>query len=189
MKLYDNNYELFNYTNPWGSNKSSVQYSAAITAYARMYLNKFKNMTDNTYLGGDTDSIIMKYPLDSKYVGSKLGQFKLEHVITEGFYHSKKFYLLVTDKNEHIIKAKGIDNKKNLVNYNSFVELFKGNSIIVQQLQFNKDLKTLNVIIKYIDKTIEGVKDCDINYKMKNRNLVLYQPILPMVIAYSPNKI
>ena len=82
-----------------------------------------------------------------------------------------------------------LSNKKNLVNYNSFVELFKGNSIIVQQLQFNKDLKTLNVIIKYIDKTIEGVKDCDINYKMKNRNLVLYQPILPMVIAYSPNKI
>ena len=170
-------------------NQTNIAVASAITAYARMYLNKFKNMTDNTYLGGDTDSIIMKYPLDSNYVGSKLGQFKLEHVITEGFYHSKKFYLLVTNKNEHIIKAKGIDNKKNLVNYNSFVELFKGNSIIVQQLQFNKDLKTLNVIIKYIDKTIEGVKDCDINYKMKNRNLVLYQPILPMVIAYSPNKI
>ena len=90
--------------------------------------------------------------------------------------------MLVTDENKHIIKAKGIDNKKNLIDYNSFVELFKGNSIIVKQLQFNKDLKTLNVIIKYIDKTIEGIKDCDINYKMKHRNLVLYQPILPMVI-------
>ena len=181
-KLYVDDKDNFQAASPWGGNISSVQYSAAITAYARMHLNKFKNMENNTYLGGDTDSIIMKHALDYKYVGSNLGQFKLEHVITEGFYHSKKFYLLVTDENKHIIKAKGIDNKKNLIDYNSFVELFKGNSIIVKQLQFNKDLKTLNVFIKYIDKTIEGIKDCDINYKMKHRNLVLYQPILPMVI-------
>ena len=162
-KLYVDDKNNFQASSLWGGNISSVQYSAAITAYARMHLNKFKNMENNTYLGGDTDSIIMKHALDYKYVGSNLGQFKLEHVITEGFYHSKKFYLLVTDENKHIIKAKGIDNKKNLIDYNSFVELFKGNSIIVKQLQFNKDLKTLNVFIKYIDKTIEGIKDCDIN--------------------------
>lgn len=49
-----------------GSNVSAVQHSAAITAYARIYLNQFKNMKDNLYLGGDTDSIILTKPLDAK---------------------------------------------------------------------------------------------------------------------------
>ena len=79
-KLYKVNRLEFHATDPWAGKGSSVQYSAAISAYARMYLNQFKNIPGNDYLGGDTASIILSKPLDSKYVGNNLGQFKLEYV-------------------------------------------------------------------------------------------------------------
>ena len=55
--MYYNNFIDINYPNVWGSSNSSVQY--AITTYARMYLNQFKNMKNKSYIGGDTDSIIL----------------------------------------------------------------------------------------------------------------------------------
>ena len=58
-KLYSSNFNDFNGPESWGSTQSSVQYSAAVTAYGRMYLNNFKNMKDILYIGGDTDSIIL----------------------------------------------------------------------------------------------------------------------------------
>ena len=58
-----------------------MQYIAAITAYARMHLNKFKNLPENEYLGGDTDSIILKNPLNDQYTAQELGKFKLEYII------------------------------------------------------------------------------------------------------------
>jgi hypothetical protein len=171
-KLYGSKLSNINAKDAWGSNVSSVQYSAATTAYARMFLNQFKNIKDNPYLGGDTDSIIMSKPLDPKFVGKELGKFKLEHVIKEGFYHSKKFYLLRTLQDDIIIKAKGIDNSKNILNYDSFVELFKGKTITLKQIQFNKNLKSLDINIKYIEKKIKGINNYEINQKMINRKLI-----------------
>ena len=138
-----------------------------------MYLNQFKNIKDNKYIGGDTDSIIMSKPLDDKFVGINLGQFKLEYVIREGFYHSKKFYLIYTEDNQIIIKAKGIGNIDNVLNYQSFIKLFTGYNIKIKQVQFNKDYKTLDIKISYIEKEIKGIIDPEINYKIKNRNLIL----------------
>ena len=172
-KLYEDTDKDFNSKNPWSGISSSPQFSAAITAYARMNLNQFKNIPGNDYLGGDTDSIILTYPLDPKYVGSSLGQFKLEHIIKEGFYLSKKFYMFVTNDNEIIIKCKGINNKNNILNYDSFVELFKGNSITVNQIQFHKNYKTLELIISTIKKEIKGLVNKEINYKLNNRKIVL----------------
>lgn len=166
-KLYESSRDKFNAPNPWGSNLSSVQYSAAITAYARMDLNRFKNIKDNEYLGGDTDSIIMSKPIADEYIGVELGKFKLEYIIKEGFYHSKKFYLLVTNEDKIIIKAKGIDNSKNNLNYDTFVELFRGNNITVKQLQFNTNYKNLNIQIKQIEKTIPGIENPEIIKKMR----------------------
>ena len=63
--MYYNKFNDINYPNVWGSSNSSVQY--AITTYARMYLNQFKNMKNKSYIGGDTDSIILTKPsLDQK---------------------------------------------------------------------------------------------------------------------------
>lgn len=183
-KLYENKINDFNFPNPWGSNTSSVQYSAAITAYARMKLNIFKNMENNIYLGGDTDSIIMSQPLDPKYLGVDIGLFKLEYIIKEGFYHSKKFYLVVDIDNNIIIKAKGINNENNVLNYNSFVELFKGNTLTIDQIQFNKDYKNLSIKVQNTTKHIPGLKDPIINYKLNNRSLVVYNPTKYSIVKF-----
>lgn len=167
-KLYTKKME-FNQANVWGKNISSVQYSAAITAYARMELNQYKNMENNLYIGGDTDSIIMSKPIDPINIGLNLGQFKLEYIITEGLYHSKKFYFIRTIDDKIIIKAKGIDNSNNILSYDSFVELFKGNTLTIKQLQFNKNYKTLDVTINYIDKRIKGITDPKINQIFLNK--------------------
>lgn len=154
---------------PWGKNKSAVQLSAAITAYGRISMSKVKNISDNLYFGGDTDSFILEKPLDSSMIGKKLGQAELEQVIVEAFFHSKKSYLIINDKNETIIKMKGI-NKPNLkLNYNKFVQLFKGEDIKIKQLEFRKDYKNMNVKIHYIYKTIKGIKDINIINQIKNK--------------------
>lgn len=124
-----------------------------------MFLNQFKNKKDNLYLGGDTDSIIMSKELEDKFIGKELGKFKLEYVIKEGFFHSKKFYLLKTTDDKIIIKAKGIQKSNKLLSYESFVELFKGNTLSVKQTQFNKNLKTLNISINNIEKKIKGISN------------------------------
>lgn len=46
----------------------------------------------------DTDSLVTNKPLQPKLVGTKLGQFKLEHIIEEGYFISNKTYCLVLKK-------------------------------------------------------------------------------------------
>lgn len=41
-------------------------------------MNKFKHIPNNNPLYTDTDSIYLLHPLEDKYVGNELGQFKLE---------------------------------------------------------------------------------------------------------------
>nr|QWO71444.1 DNA polymerase [Termitomyces sp. T8] len=168
--LYANKKDKLDPSNPWGSNSSSVQYSAAITAYARIFLNQFKNIKDNPYLGGDTDSIIMTTPIDENFIGTGLGKFKLEHVIEEGFYPSKKFYLIKTNKNEIIIKAKGINNNNNLLNYDSFKSLLLGNDLNISQSQFKKEFKNLTIVRENINKKITGVIDSELKIKLEKKN-------------------
>jgi hypothetical protein len=184
-KLYKDENNGFHCKNPWKGISSSVQFSAAITAYARMHLNKFKNIPGNEYLGGDTDSIILTYPLDEKYIGSSLGLFKLEHVIVEGFYLQKKFYMLITKNNKIIIKAKGISENK-LLNYNSILELFKGNPVIFPTIVFMKDYKTLEVKIINTEKEIKGLQNTEINYKIKHRSIGYRKDlnIIPYIESY-----
>jgi len=90
---------------------SSVPIAAAITAYAQISMIKFKNIPvpDNKCLYSDTDSVLLEYPLLEKYVDSnKLGFMKLEHILTEGYFISKKLYAFKNTKGETIIKSKGI---------------------------------------------------------------------------------
>ena len=58
-------------------------------------------MKNNLYIGGDTDSLILSKPLPPAVVGNGLGQFKLESIIIEGMYLSKKFYLVRIKNNFH----------------------------------------------------------------------------------------
>lgn len=159
----------FNEPKAWGRNVSAVQLSAAITAYARMGINEFKNIPGNMYLGGDTDSFILQYPLDSKFVGTNIGLAKLENVIVEGFFHSKKSYLIINNKNETIIKMKGINNDNSIVNKATFIKLFKGEDVKISQLQFKKDYTNMNVKIETVIKTIKGISDVEVIKKIKEK--------------------
>lgn len=69
---------------------SSVQIASAISAYARISINEFKNIPGNPCIMSDTDSVVLPKRLDNKHVGRELGQMKLEHVITEGIFIRKK---------------------------------------------------------------------------------------------------
>ena len=134
-----------------------------------MDINNYKNIPGNLYYGGDTDSFILQYPLDPKFVGAEIGLSKLEHVIVEGFFHSKKSYLIINNKNETIIKMKGINNDNSIVNHATFVKLFKGEDVKISQVQFKKDYKNMNVQIQTIIKTIKGINDVEVINKIKEK--------------------
>ncbi|KAF6143523.1 hypothetical protein GIB67_029692 [Kingdonia uniflora] len=102
----------------WSPPKNSaVQISAAITAYARIYMYQF-TLRDDCYYA-DTNSIILGKPVSEEYVSSKvLGLLKLECFIKEGIFFAPKCYKLVTEDDQKIIKHKGP--AKNYVNADWF---------------------------------------------------------------------
>ena len=61
--------------------------------------------------------------------------------------------------------CRSYNNTNNLLNYDRFIELYKGNTLTIKQIQFNKNYKTLEIYIRYIEKHIKGIKNPDLNYK------------------------
>jgi hypothetical protein len=91
---------------------SAIQISAAITAYARIYMYPYISRDDSYYT--DTDSVVLGQPLPDEDISSSvLGKFKLEHQISEGYFLAPKSYYIITKDHDHIIKYKGVG--KNLV--------------------------------------------------------------------------
>ena len=106
----------------------AVSISAAVTAYARIYMSKIK--LEILEKGGeiyysDTDSIVTNTELSSNLVGKELGKFKVEYQIKKAYFISSKTYCLVlkdefvTDENKGvIIKSKGVfDNSLKLKDF------------------------------------------------------------------------
>jgi hypothetical protein len=105
----------------------SLVISAAVTAYARIYMNKIK--LDILSKGGniyytDTDSIVTDISLDNSLIGSELGKFKLEYIVKEGYFISPKTYCLILENGHTIIKTKGLLNDS--LNVEKFKDLYKG---------------------------------------------------------------
>lgn len=122
-----------------GGVKSSVPIAAAITAYARMAMYRFKNIPGNPYLGGDTDSAILQFPLDDTYVGKRLGEMKLEYKIAKGLFADKKLYWVKTDTDEIIIKSRGIGldfHGQDILQYDDFISLFTGKNLNISKKKF-----------------------------------------------------
>jgi hypothetical protein len=111
----------------------SIPSAVAITAYARMHMfNIIYKLID---LGiviyyMDTDSMVVNSVLQLDLVGNKLGLFKLEHEIAQGYFISPKLYALKTTNGELIVKAKGIGSK---LDYNQFESLIKNETIVKAQ--------------------------------------------------------
>ena len=80
-----------------------------ISAYAMVFMSDFLNLKDNFCYYTDTDSTFLEKPLPDKYVGTELGQFKLEHIFDEAVYLAPKLYGGKTSDYEYI-KIKGLKN-------------------------------------------------------------------------------
>lgn len=116
-------------------NDVSIIIAAIITSYARVFMLQI--MLDIVRLGGkiyytDTDSIVTDMPLERlnpDLVGNGLGQFKLEHLIKEGYFITNKTYCLVLNNNSTIIVCKGV--KNNSLTLEDFKSMYYSNKNIL----------------------------------------------------------
>lgn len=123
-----------------GGVKSSVSTAAAITAYARIAISQYKNLDDNKYFGGDTDSVIMEKELEEHQIGKGLGMMKEECRIKLGLFADKKLYLTQDDKGLTVIKSRGVgralETGMDILNYNDFIRLMKGEELKIYKTKF-----------------------------------------------------
>jgi|SRR6266404_299149 len=116
---------------------SAVHIAAAISSYARILINDYKNIPGNPCIMSDTDSAVLPYSLPNNLVGEDLGQMKLVHKINKGIFIKKKLYCIENFNKEITIKSSGIDSSK--LNLEIFKKLLKGESVKVERTNFNVD--------------------------------------------------
>jgi hypothetical protein len=85
----------------------SIGIAAAITAYARIHMTPFLQDPSYNVYYSDTDSIVTDKPIDSKHIGSALGEMKLEYKINKAVFLAPKVYGLITDAGKEVTKVKG----------------------------------------------------------------------------------
>ena len=127
--------------------------SAMITSYGSIMMNPFLNMSENPCFYTDTDSLFVKYPLEDKYVGTKLGKFSFKGRAKRAYFISPKTYCLIMEDDTIIIKCKGLNNS--LLNENHFKELLSGKNVYIDTnkifTKFNKGsggIKPMKLTIK-----------------------------------------
>jgi len=170
---------------------SAVHIAAAITSYARIIINEYKNIPSNPCVMSDTDSVVLTHPLPEHLVGVELGQLKLEHQIEEGIFIKKKFYYIRDSNNKEIIKSSGIDSSR--LNYESFIKLLNGESITLDRLNFNVEwLKGLNINVTDSKIVVHGLQEniktlyntWDSNYKHISFPIkynIIIHPLFPLI--------
>jgi hypothetical protein len=116
---------------------SAVHIAAAISSYARILINEYKNIPGNPCIMSDTDSVVLTKPLPALSVGKELGQMKLEQEIYKGIFIKKKLYCIINSKGQEIIRSSGIDSSR--LNYKLFLKLLHGETIEIEKTNFNVD--------------------------------------------------
>lgn len=187
---------------------SSIVISAAVNAYARIYMQELKlaiiDKGGDIYYS-DTDSIVTNMKLDESLVDEKaLGKLKLEYIIDKAIFIAPKLYCLVTKEGEIIIKAKGIN--KNSLTFNDFFNLlenpdkktvsktqsiknWENGYVLIKDILVNISSETYNKRNKVYDKGkwIDTkplnilTKENDINYKVKSLEVHKDYPIDPYI--------
>ena len=89
----------------------NIALASTITAGARVFMSAFKNRTNFKLYYSDTDSIIIDVQLPAEFIGTALGQFKLENVIEKAVFLAPKVYALITESSDQVVKVKGITNE------------------------------------------------------------------------------
>lgn len=131
------------------SGKTNVPIAAAITAYSRIILNKYKLLAlqkgFNIYYS-DTDSLVLNGPLPPEVCDStKLGMLKLENKFTEGIFVIPKVYYLELGDGSTITKCKGYSGK---LSKSQYITLLEGNFLELQVTKWIRSLKGGSVEIK-----------------------------------------
>ena len=132
-------------TDKFRNSLTSIPIAAAITAGARNYMSKFKNMENYTLYYSDTDSIVLDRPLPQEYVGDELGQFKLEYIFDEAVFLCPKVYGGINSDFE-LVRVKGL---RNPVKFDLLKTLLKkGSSLQSPNEIWYKDISAGNIKIK-----------------------------------------
>ena len=171
---------------------SAVHIAAAISSYARISINEFKNIPGNPCIMSDTDSAVLPYALPDHLVGSGIGQMKLVHKIKSGIFIKKKIYCIIDYDNHEIIKSSGIDSSK--LNYESFIKLLNGGSVWVERNKFNVDWKNLDLTVVNSHILVQGLttkiktifNTTDVNYKVISFPIKYNLIIHPMFPYFEP---
>ena len=133
--------------------QSAVQISSAISSYARMSINIYKNLDDNLLIYSDTDSLILPKKLPDHLIGNGLGQFKLESEFRNGIFIRKKLYCYINSKTEELEKkSSGVDSDK--LTYSDYEKLANGIPITTFKDIFNIDWLNLSIDVKKQDVTL-----------------------------------
>ncbi len=115
---------------------SAVQIAAAITAYSRIYIDRFKRDTHLDVYYSDTDSIFCKNPLPiSSISDTELGKFKLESKVKEGLFLSPKVYMVKKSDNTIDIKFKGLN--KELLTETDIYDIYYNSTNVLKKISFN----------------------------------------------------
>ena len=93
---------------------NSIAIASAVTAYARVFMSRFKNNPAFILLYSDTDSAFIEGILPKEMIGPLLGQFKLENNFKEIVFLGPKIYSGITNTGKLITKIKGYKNAKDL---------------------------------------------------------------------------
>jgi len=157
---------------------SAVHISAAISAYARMSINKFKNIPGNPCIYSDTDSVVLPKQLPINIIGKELGQMKLEHQIDKGIFIRKKLYAIIDHLGNSIIKSSGV--KSDTLNFEKFKLLLAGDSVNCIALSFEVIWKDLNINIVNRSINLKGLQgkiiDIKDHYDINFKHIVPYTP-------------
>jgi len=149
----------------------SIPIASAVTAYARIFMYKFKTLNTNKCYYTDTDSVALEKKLDDLYVGKELGKFKLEYISEKAIFLAPKVYFCKTNLG-NICKIKGFKlNKEGGIKFEEFYDLlYKDNKISLSHEKWKKNLSKGNITIDkeyYTLKTTIGKRELIFNESNK----------------------
>jgi hypothetical protein len=169
---------------------SAVHIAAAISSYARILINEYKNIPGNPCIMSDTDSVVLTKPLPDHQVGGEIGQMRLEQGIKQGIFIRKKLYCILNYRDQEVVKSSGLDSDK--LNLNSFLELLNGKSLNLEVIRFNVEWENLNINVINSNVKLQGLTSKiktiyntnDVNFKFISFPIkynVIDHPLFPFV--------
>ncbi len=156
---------------------TAVQISAAVTAYGRIEMYKYKSLKDINIYYTDTDSIYTDKCLSENLIDSKkLGFMRFENNIKEGYFIAPKLYYILTFDNLEKCIGKGIE--KNILTKKHYIELYNNHTVtLFSKFTFFRNLKTSTIETYQLKKIISGFSEKRNKIFDKNGKWVDTKPI------------